>query len=121
MFLFLISFFSKNSSNLFLSLIHISTDGFDVKLNGISIATQYQPCSYAVIPARQWKENDIVESTMPFTKHIDYGPDKLPAKIASKEGHQLETAWVGTLMYGPFAMTATDITNWTEACLLYTS
>ena len=54
---------------------------------------------------------------MPFTKHIDYGPDKLPAKIASKDGHQLETAWVGTLMYGPFAMTATDITNWTEATL----
>ena len=94
-----------------------ATDGFDVKLNGISIATHYQPCSYAVIPTRQWKENDIVEITMPFTKHIDYGPDKLPAEIASKDGHQLETAWVGTLMHGPFAMTATDITNWTEATL----
>lgn len=33
-----------------------ATDGFDVKLNGISIATHYQPCSYAVIPTRQWKE-----------------------------------------------------------------
>lgn len=70
-----------------------ATDGFDVKLNGISIATHYQPCSYAVIPTRQWKENDIVEITMPFTKHIDYGPDKLPTEIASKDGHQLETAW----------------------------
>ena len=94
-----------------------TTYQYAVGLNGISIATHYQPCSYAVIPTRQWKENDIVEITMPFTKHIDYGPDKLPAEIASKDGHQLETAWVGTLMHGPFAMTATDITNWTEATL----
>lgn len=94
-----------------------ATEGFDVKLNGTSVAGHYQPCSYAVIPARQWKENDVVEIIMPFTKHIDYGPDKLPAEIAGKDGHRLETAWVGTLMYGPFAMTATDVTNWAEATL----
>ena len=34
-------------------------DGFDVKLNGISIATHYQPCSYAVIPTCQEKQTEI--------------------------------------------------------------
>lgn len=94
-----------------------ATKGFDVKVDGISIASHYQPCSYVVIPARRWKEGDVIQINMPFTKHIDYGPDKLPAEIASKDGKQLETSWVGTLMYGPLAMTATDITNWAEATI----
>ena len=95
-----------------------ATEGFDVKLNGVSVASQYKPCSYVVIPDRHWNAGDIVEVTMPFTKHIDYGPDKLPGEIASPVvGDKLETSWVGTLMYGPLVMTATDITNWTEATL----
>lgn len=94
-----------------------ATEGFDVKVNGVSIATHYQPCSYVIIPTRQWKEKDEIQIFMPFTKHIDYGPDKLPAEIVNKDGGQLETSWVGTLMYGPLAMTATDVTNWAEATL----
>lgn len=95
-----------------------ATDGFEVKLNGTVVASDCHPCSYMVIPARRWKVGDVVEITMPFTKHIDYGPDKLPGEIASdKGGAPLETTWVGTLMYGPLAMTATDVTNWTEATL----
>lgn len=95
-----------------------ATEGFEVKLNGTSIASHYQPCSYAVIPSRQWKVGDVVEITMPFTKHIEYGPDKLAGDIVSpKGGEALETSWVGTLMYGPLVMTATDITSWTEATL----
>ena len=95
-----------------------ATEGFDVKLNGVSVASHFQPCSYAVIPDRVWKVGDVVEITMPFTKHIDYGPDKLAGDIVSpKDGEALETSWTGTLMYGPLVMTATDITNWTEATL----
>lgn len=94
-----------------------ATNGFDVKLNGKSLASEYTPCSYVQIPYRQWQAGDVVEVVMPFTKHIDYGPDKLSAEIASKDGEPLESAWVGTLMYGPLAMTATDITNWKEATL----
>ena len=39
------------------------------------------------------------------------------AEIASKAGENLESTWLGTLMYGPLAMTATDVTNWKEATL----
>lgn len=94
-----------------------ATGGFDVKVNDVSIATCYHPCSYVTIPGRRWKEGDEIRIIMPFSKHIDYGPDKLSAEIAGKDGNQLETSWVGTLMYGPLAMTATDVTNWTEATL----
>lgn len=94
-----------------------ATEGFNVKVNGVSVADYYQPCTYLVIPSRHWEEGDIVEITMPFTKHIDYGPDKLPVELAGQGGTQPESSWVGTLMYGPFAMTATNINNWSEATL----
>lgn len=94
-----------------------ATEGFNVKVNGVSVAGYYQPCTYVVIPSRHWEEGDVVEITMPFTKHIDYGPDKLPVELAGQSGTQPEASWVGTLMYGPFAMTATNINNWSEATL----
>ncbi len=94
-----------------------ATQGFDVKVNGVPTGEKYQPCSYAVLSKKDWKKGDIIEINMPFTKHIDYGADKLSAEIASKEGDNLESAWLGTLMYGPLAMTATDVTNWKEATL----
>ncbi|MGM9759450.1 MAG: beta-L-arabinofuranosidase domain-containing protein [Parabacteroides sp.] len=94
-----------------------ATEGFEVKVNGTPTGENYQPCSYAVLPARTWKAGDVIEITMPFTKHIDYGPDKLPAEIASQDGENLPAAWVGTLMYGPLVMTATDVSNWKEATL----
>lgn len=94
-----------------------ATEGFEVKVNGVPVSDHYQPCSYIEIPLRRWKAGDVVQVDLPFGKHIDYGPDKLSADIASKDGKSLASAWVGALMYGPFVMTATDVTNWEEATL----
>lgn len=80
-----------------------ATEGFDVKLNGKSIAKHYQPCSYVEIPARRWSKKDVVEVIMPFTKHLDFGPDKY------------EGMWVGAFMRGPLVMAATGIKTWDEA------
>ena len=80
-----------------------ATEGFDVKLNGKSIAKTYQPSSYVEIPVRRWTEKDVVEVVMPFTKHIDFGPDKY------------EGMWVGAFMHGPLVMAATGIKTWEEA------
>ena len=80
-----------------------ATDSFDVKLNGMSIATHYQPSSYVEIPAREWTEKDVVEVTMPYTRHIDYGPDKV-------DGH-----WLGAFMDGPLVLATTDARTWNEA------
>ena len=80
-----------------------ATEGFDIKLNGKSIASHYQPSSYVEIPARRWSTKDVVEVTMPFTKHIDFGPDKV-------DGY-----WLGALMQGPLVMAATNVKSWDEA------
>ena len=96
-----------------------ATDGFDVKLNGVSIASKYQPCSYVTINARNWTTNDVVEITMPFSKYIDFGPDKMEtaATAPNETNTPFIPLWAGTLMYGPLAMTATGITNWNEATI----
>ena len=80
-----------------------ATEGFDIKLNGKSIATHYQPSSYVEIPIRRWTTKDVIEVTMPFTKHIDFGPDKV-------DGY-----WLGAFMQGPLVMAATNIKSWDEA------
>ena len=80
-----------------------ATSGFDIKLNGKSLAKTYQPSSYVEIPARQWAESDKVEVIMPFTRHIDFGPDKM-------DGY-----WVGAFMNGPLVMATTGIESWEEA------
>lgn len=82
-----------------------ATEGFDIKLNGKSIAKTYQPSSYVEIPARRWTKKDVVEVVMPFTKHLDFGPDKL------------EGMWAGAFMYGPLVMATTGIKNWDEATI----
>ena len=94
-----------------------ATEGFDVKLNGKSVAKTYQPSSYVEIPARQWKETDVVEVVMPFTKHLDFGPDKMETAPAYGEGAKTEYTpmWAGTFMYGPLVMATTGIKNWDEA------
>ena len=96
-----------------------ATGGFDIKLNGVSIASHYQPSSYVTIPARNWTTKDVVEITMPFDKHIDYGPDKM--EMAATGQNETNTPfvplWAGTFMYGPLAMTANGITNWNEATI----
>ncbi len=90
-----------------------ATEGFDVKLNGQSIAAQYQPSSYVEIPSRKWKEGDVVEVVMPFTKHIHYGPDKMETIIAnSGKTEATPSEWMGTLMYGPLAMATTGIDDY---------
>ena len=94
-----------------------ATEGFDVKLNGKSIAKHYQPSSYVEIPTRKWSAKDVVEVTMPFTKHLDYGPDKMDTAPAYEPGGKTEYTpmWTGTLMYGPLVMATTNIKNWDEA------
>ena len=82
-----------------------ATEGFDIKLNGKSISKTYQPSSYVEIPARKWTAKDVVEVTMPFTRHIDFGPDKM-------DGY-----WVGAFMNGPLVMAATGVKSWEEATL----
>lgn len=46
---------------------------------------------------------------MPFTIHIEYGMDKLPAEVASADGTPLKSAWTGVVMAGPLCMTGTDV------------
>ncbi|MDR2920131.1 MAG: glycoside hydrolase family 127 protein [Tannerella sp.] len=96
-----------------------ATEGFDIKLNGASIASSYQPSSYVTIPARNWTSSDVVEITMPFSKHIDFGPDKMETADGGRNQPNIQFApmWAGTLMYGPLAMTASDVDNWDLATL----
>ena len=96
-----------------------ATEGFTVKLNGKVVAKECKPCSYVEIPARRWKENDVVEVVMPFTKHLDFGPDKMETAPAYEKGGKTEYApmWTGAFMYGPMVMATTGIRNWDEATI----
>lgn len=96
-----------------------ATEGFDIKLNGVSIASAYQPSTYVTIPARDWTTADVIEVIMPFSKHIDFGPDKMETASAGRNepNRQYEPMWAGTLMYGPLAMTATGVDEWEQATL----
>ncbi len=96
-----------------------ATEGFDVRLNGKSVARHYQPSSYVEIPARKWTKSDVVEVVMPFTKHLDFGPDKMSiaATGRNKTKTPFDPMWTGTFMYGPLVMTATGIDNWNEATI----
>ena len=96
-----------------------ATEGFTVKLNGKVVAKKCKPCSYVEIPARRWKENDVVEVVMPFTKHLDFGPDKMETAPAYEKDGKTEYApmWTGAFMYGPMVMATTGIRNWDEATI----
>ena len=91
--------------------------GFSIKLNGKSVARNYQPCSYVEIPERDWKEGDKVEVNMPFGAHINFGPDKmdLAATGVNEARTPFEPMWEGALMYGPLVMATPDITVWEQA------
>ena len=69
-----------------------ATEGFDIKVGGISVASSYQPSSYVTLPVRRWTKDDVVEITMPFSRHIDFGPDIV------------EGAWYGAWMQGPLVL-----------------
>ena len=94
-----------------------ATEGFDVKLNGKSIAKTYQPSSYVEIPSREWTEDDKIEVIMPFTKHINWGPDKMNLATTGKNETQTPFApqWVGAIMYGPLVMATPDVKEWKDA------
>lgn len=94
-----------------------ATEGFDVKLNGKSIAKSYQPCSYVEIPTREWSPADKVEVVMPFTKHINWGPDKMDLAATGKNETRtpFDPQWVGAIMYGPLVMATPDIHEWKDA------
>ena len=94
-----------------------ATQGFDVKLNGKSIAKTYQPCSYVEIPNREWQNGDQIEVIMPYTKHINWGPDKMDLAATGKNETRTPFApqWVGAIMYGPLVMATPDVKEWKEA------
>ena len=94
-----------------------ATEGFGVKVNGRSLKADYQPCSYVEIPEREWKAGDQVEVTMPFTKHLNFGPDKmdLAATGVNDARTPFDPMWEGVLMYGPLVMATPDITVWEQA------
>ena len=93
-----------------------ATDGFEIKLNGKTIAKDCHPGTYFEIGRRKWRSGDVVEVFMPFSVRVDYGPDKIET-AKGWEGNELEPAWAGTLMYGPLAMTGTGVQNWEDAVI----
>lgn len=94
-----------------------STQGFSIKVNGKEVAKSYQPSTYVELEQKHWKVGDVVEIDMPFSKHIEYGADKLSSDVASLDGTPLKTSWVGTLMYGPLVMAGTGAQTWNQATL----
>lgn len=94
-----------------------ATSGFTVTLNGERVAQDARPSSYVELPFRHWKAGDAVEIHMPFSVYMDFGPDKLENQLGRDGVTPLDPSWVGTLMYGPLAMTATGVDNWEDATL----
>ncbi|MCH5176564.1 MAG: glycoside hydrolase family 127 protein, partial [Prevotellaceae bacterium] len=93
-----------------------ATTGFEVRLNGEPVASSYQPGTYVEIPARRWTKRDVVEITMPYAPHVDFGPDKMEIAATKDDARAAFTPqWLGTLMYGPLAMATTGIRQWNEA------
>ncbi|MCR5820183.1 MAG: glycoside hydrolase family 127 protein [Bacteroidaceae bacterium] len=94
-----------------------ATKGFAVKLNGETVARDCRPGSYLTISERQWKEGDCVEVEMPFSLHLDFGPDKMEIAATGKnETHTpFEPLWLGAFMRGPLVLAATGIKNWQDA------
>ncbi len=96
-----------------------ATNGVSIKLNGKELATSYSPCTYVTIPTRRWHKGDVIEVHLPFTKHINYGPDRMTtaATAPGQTNTSFSPMWVGTLMYGPLAMGTTSINTWDDATL----
>ena len=96
-----------------------ATKGVSISINGKPLRAEDRPCSYVTIPTRTWKRGDIVEIHLPFTKHINYGPDCMTtaATAPGKTNTPFTPMWTGTLMYGPLAMGTTGIESWDEATI----
>ena len=108
---------SKKPFVLKLRVPYWATEGFDIQVNGQSVSPRYQPCSYVTLPLRRWTKDDRVVVTMPFTRHIDFGPDKMEVAATGKNQPRtrFEPAWCGALMQGPLVMAAQGIKSWDEA------
>jgi len=72
--------------------------GFDITLNGVSIAAEYEPSTYVSTGIRTWSESDTVVVSMPYDVGIDY----LPGKYNDE--------WFGALTYGPLVMATEGVT-----------
>ena len=94
-----------------------AADGLGVKVNGRKLRAACRPCSYVEIPEREWKAGDRVEVTMPFGKHLNFGPDKMDVAATGENGAEtpFDPMWEGVLMYGPLVMASPDITGWDQA------
>lgn len=90
-----------------------ATEGFGVKVNGKALRQTFRPSSYVEISERVWKAGDKVEVTMPFGKHVLWGPDKMDHAAGVDE--PFEPLWEGALMYGPLVMATPDISTWDQA------
>ena len=94
-----------------------ATEGFVVKVNGSKLRAKCKPSSYVEIPERTWKAGDRVEVSMPFGKHLFFGPDKMDVAATAKNEAATPFApmWAGAIMYGPLVMASPDITDWDQA------
>ena len=94
-----------------------ATKDFGVKVDGRELQKAYQPSSYVEIPERDWSPGDRVEVSMPFGKHLNFGPDKmdLAATGVNEARTPFNPMWEGVVMYGPLVMATPDITVWEQA------
>ena len=94
-----------------------ATEGFGVKVNGKVLRSKFAPSSYVEVPEREWKAGDRVEVSMPFGKHLFFGPDKmdLAATGVNESATPFAPMWEGTVMYGPLVMATPDISVWEQA------
>ena len=88
-----------------------AVEGFDIKLNGRSLAANYVPGSYFEISRRRWTRRDSVEIIMPYIQRVEYGPDSVSLPGSDKPER------LGVLMRGPLVMAAVGIKEWGEAVL----
>ena len=96
-----------------------ATEGFDIRLNGHSVAANCQPSTYIHVGPRTWSAADSIEVIMPFTVHVDFGPDKMEVAATGRNQPQTRFAplWCGAVMRGPLVMAAQDVTTWEQATL----
>ncbi len=96
-----------------------ATQGFDIQINGRSISDRYQPGTYVTLPARLWSSTDRIEVIMPFTTHIDFGPDKMEVAATGKNEPKtrFKPEWCGALMHGPLVMAAEGFKSWEGATI----
>ncbi len=96
-----------------------ATRSFTVKLNGKELYSDCRPGTYVEIPSRIWAAGDVVEISMPFGPHVDFGPDKMQIAATGKNETRTEfkPLWCGAFMFGPLVMCTKGLSSWNEATL----